>query len=253
MSRRVSRPSGRLLTGAGPLGTVELGNGSRTSLWRSRALSSCRRFGWAVVASTSSSSARCALRCSADDGGGLVGWVESTRGVPVAGARRLHLRQGHPRRQPRHARRQPGPVRAALAARRAPTRCARSARPRALGGAARDGAAEPRRPLHAEPDAGRREGRGDAAAEATATSQARVALARAPQAPLGAGDGRRPTLPRADDGKAPALAATAALADARRARRQRGARGHSAARAACPEAGGSGCPAGWARCSCRAG
>ena len=48
-------------------------------------MSSCRGFGWAVVASTVlsplvSGSAR------ADEGGGLVGWVESTRGAPVAGA-----------------------------------------------------------------------------------------------------------------------------------------------------------------------
>ena len=48
-------------------------------------MSSCRRLGWAVVASTVFV-ARRVLRAAADDGGGLVGWVESTRGVPVAGA-----------------------------------------------------------------------------------------------------------------------------------------------------------------------
>jgi hypothetical protein len=48
-------------------------------------LSSCRTFGWAVVASTILATVVGAPLC-ADDGGGLVGWVESTRGVPVAGA-----------------------------------------------------------------------------------------------------------------------------------------------------------------------
>ena len=47
-------------------------------------MSSCRRFGWAVVASTILSPLVSLAR--ADEGGGLVGWVESTRGVPVAGA-----------------------------------------------------------------------------------------------------------------------------------------------------------------------
>jgi outer membrane receptor protein involved in Fe transport len=47
-------------------------------------LSSCRRFGWAVVASAFLSPL--AVSAEADEGGGLVGWVESTRGVPVAGA-----------------------------------------------------------------------------------------------------------------------------------------------------------------------
>ena len=70
------------MTGAA-LGTVELGNGSRIPLEVS-ALSSCRRFGWAVVASTILSPLVSLAR--ADEGGGLVGWVESTRGVPVAGA-----------------------------------------------------------------------------------------------------------------------------------------------------------------------
>jgi len=50
-------------------------------------LSSCRRFGWVVFASASVSlyPVVCA-EVRADDGGGLVGWVESTRGAPVAGA-----------------------------------------------------------------------------------------------------------------------------------------------------------------------
>ena len=48
-------------------------------------MSSCRRLGWAVVASVIVHPAVCA-RALADDGGGLVGWVESSRGAPVAGA-----------------------------------------------------------------------------------------------------------------------------------------------------------------------
>jgi hypothetical protein len=49
------------------------------------ALSSCRRFGWAVVASVFAHPLVCA-EAQADEGGGLVGWVESSRGAPVAGA-----------------------------------------------------------------------------------------------------------------------------------------------------------------------
>ncbi len=48
-------------------------------------MSSCRGFGWAVVASTVLSTLTSA-DARADEGGGLVGWVESTRGAPVAGA-----------------------------------------------------------------------------------------------------------------------------------------------------------------------
>ena len=48
-------------------------------------MSSCRGFGWAVVASTVLSTLTSA-EARADEGGGLVGWVESTRGAPVAGA-----------------------------------------------------------------------------------------------------------------------------------------------------------------------
>jgi hypothetical protein len=48
------------------------------------ALSSCRRLGWVVVASVLLLSGR--SLAIADDSGGLVGWVESTRGAPVAGA-----------------------------------------------------------------------------------------------------------------------------------------------------------------------
>ncbi len=48
-------------------------------------MSSCRGIGWAVVASTVLSPLASTM-ASADEGGGLVGWVESTRGVPVAGA-----------------------------------------------------------------------------------------------------------------------------------------------------------------------
>jgi hypothetical protein len=45
-------------------------------------LSSCRRTGWAVLATVMSAPAV----CTAGDDGGVVGWVESSRGVPVAGA-----------------------------------------------------------------------------------------------------------------------------------------------------------------------
>jgi hypothetical protein len=48
-------------------------------------LNSCRRLGWAVVASTVFAPAL-GFALPPDDGGGLVGWVESTHGVPVAGA-----------------------------------------------------------------------------------------------------------------------------------------------------------------------
>ena len=48
-------------------------------------MSSCRGFGWAVVASTILSPLT-SPQARGDEGGGLVGWVESTRGVPVAGA-----------------------------------------------------------------------------------------------------------------------------------------------------------------------
>jgi hypothetical protein len=61
-----------------------MGNGSDIPLEVS-ALSSCRGFGWAVVASTILSPLT-SPQARADEGGGLVGWVESTRGVPVAGA-----------------------------------------------------------------------------------------------------------------------------------------------------------------------
>jgi hypothetical protein len=48
-------------------------------------LRSCRGFGWAAVASTILSPA-VSPQARGDEGGGLVGWVESTRGAPVAGA-----------------------------------------------------------------------------------------------------------------------------------------------------------------------
>ena len=48
-------------------------------------MSSCRRFGWAVVASVFVHPWVCA-EAQADEGGGLVGWVEGSRGAPVAGA-----------------------------------------------------------------------------------------------------------------------------------------------------------------------
>src|SRR5512134_2087305 len=62
-----------------------MGNGSDIPLEVS-ALSSCRGFGWAVVASASSILSPVVSSAAQGDGGGLVGWVESTRGVPVAGA-----------------------------------------------------------------------------------------------------------------------------------------------------------------------
>jgi TonB-dependent receptor-like protein/carboxypeptidase family protein len=45
-------------------------------------LSSCHRTGWAVLATVMS----VPTVCAAGDDGGVVGWVESSRGVPVAGA-----------------------------------------------------------------------------------------------------------------------------------------------------------------------
>jgi len=47
-------------------------------------LSSCRRAGWAVLASVIGAPVVCAAPLP--DDGGVVGWVESTRGAPVAGA-----------------------------------------------------------------------------------------------------------------------------------------------------------------------
>ena len=87
MRRRAGGTRGRaplVLTRPAPLDTVENANGAYIPL-EDRALSSCRRLGWAVVASVFVPPVVCAGR-SADDGGGLVGWVESTRGAPVAGA-----------------------------------------------------------------------------------------------------------------------------------------------------------------------
>ncbi len=49
-------------------------------------MSSCRGLGWAVVASTFLSPLSSTEARGGDEGGGLVGWVESTRGAPVAGA-----------------------------------------------------------------------------------------------------------------------------------------------------------------------
>jgi TonB dependent receptor-like, beta-barrel/Carboxypeptidase regulatory-like domain len=74
---------GRLLTGPPAPDTVENVNGANILLEDS-ALSSCRRFGWAVLATVMSAPAVCAA--PSPDDGGVVGWVESTRGVPVAGA-----------------------------------------------------------------------------------------------------------------------------------------------------------------------
>ena len=47
---------------------------------------SCRRPGWAVGTSAILLCAGLAAPVAADEGGGLVGWVESTGGVPIAGA-----------------------------------------------------------------------------------------------------------------------------------------------------------------------
>ncbi len=156
-------------------------------------MSSCRRLGWAVVASVLVAPWVCAP-VRADDGGGLVGWVESTRGAPVARGRRLHLRQGHPGRQPHHPGRQPGAVRAPLAPGGLLHAAGHRQRPPALGRAAGHRAAEPRRAVHPQPRPGRREaggrrGRGDAR-RGPLGEPARVALARAPQAPLRARGGR---------------------------------------------------------------
>ena len=117
-------------------------------------MSSCRRLGWAVVASTVFAPAL-GFALPPDDGGGLVGWVESTHGVPVAGALvsifgkgirggslvTLADSQGQfvlpslPAGILHAARGEPGA--------------------RALGGPARDRAPEPRRALDAEPRAAR--------------------------------------------------------------------------------------------------
>jgi hypothetical protein len=50
------------------------------------ALSSCRRFGCAVVVASAMLAPAAQVEALADEGGGLVGWVESTHGAPVAGA-----------------------------------------------------------------------------------------------------------------------------------------------------------------------
>jgi len=71
------------LTEPVPPDTVKTANGANILLEDS-ALSSYRRFGWAVLASVVSAPVVCAA--PAADDGGVVGWVESTRGVPVAGA-----------------------------------------------------------------------------------------------------------------------------------------------------------------------
>ncbi len=88
MSRRAGRPrpgaGSPLLTRPAPLMTVETANGAYIPQ-EVYGLSSCRRIGWAVVASVFVHPVVCA-GASADEGGGLVGWVESTRGAPVAGA-----------------------------------------------------------------------------------------------------------------------------------------------------------------------
>src|SRR5512138_3572568 len=61
--------------------TVEFTKGA-IRLLGGRHLSSYRRFGWVVVAST----VLVPIPASAAEDGGVVGWVESTRGVPLAGA-----------------------------------------------------------------------------------------------------------------------------------------------------------------------
>jgi TonB dependent receptor-like, beta-barrel/Carboxypeptidase regulatory-like domain len=72
------------LTGPVPLDTVKNANGVHILLEDSE-LNSCRRSGWVVVASALVFPAVCA-GAPVDDGGGLVGWVESAQGAPVAGA-----------------------------------------------------------------------------------------------------------------------------------------------------------------------
>ena len=99
------------------------------------------------------------------------------------------LRQGDPRREPRHALRQPGPVRAAVAAARLVHAARGRQRARAFGRPARHGAAEPRLALHPEPDAGGREAAAGHAGVGRGEEPPRVGLAHAAQAALGAGDG----------------------------------------------------------------
>ena len=107
-------------------------------------MSSCRGFGWAVVASTVlsplvSGSAR------ADQGGGLVGWVESTRGAPVAGALVSIFGKGIRGGSLVTLADSQGQFGASVPAARLLHAARDRHGPRALGGPARDGAAESRR------------------------------------------------------------------------------------------------------------
>ena len=236
--------------GAGPLVRSSLATGL-VSPWRSR-VEFLRRLALGWWSLPRSSRRRCA-RHAGGRGGGLVGWVESTRGVPVAGAL-VSCSARDPRRQPRDARRQ----------RRASSRCPRcppgSYTLRALGhghepSAARHVTVLPNHdalftlsltPVSEKADDARRERH-----EAT-RQPGRVALARPPQAAVGAGDGRPRAARAADDGKRPSLAtpmlgALGALdgsvelaATVRLARPCRSVPAASARRWA------------WARCSCRA-
>ncbi len=72
-----------LLTGAGAADTVVGAYRERIPLEAS-ALRTCRPRGWIVVSSLFA--ALCVPASSTADQGGLVGWVESSRGVPIAGA-----------------------------------------------------------------------------------------------------------------------------------------------------------------------
>jgi len=84
MRRRRESGEPSVLTGFPPPDTVEDADGACIPL-EECALSSCRRLGWVVVASALAAS-WVGTRALAGEGGGLVGWVESTRGAPVAGA-----------------------------------------------------------------------------------------------------------------------------------------------------------------------
>ena len=196
--RRITRRS--VDTGPRPLIRSKCQRGVHP-LWRTRALSSCRRFGWAVVASV----LVCPLVCAAppaDDGGGLVG-----------------LGREHARRARSPAPSSPSSARASAAAAssRSPTARGSSCSPRcppgsytlrAIGTGHQPSAAQhvtvlPNRdalftlsltPVGEKPAAEAAPTRGDAV-----RGRARVALAGAPQAALRPGDGRPRRAATADE------------------------------------------------------
>ncbi len=171
-------------------------------------MSSCRRVGWAVLASAILAPVVCAGPLP--DDGGVVGMGREHPWGARGRRRRVHLRQGHPGRQPDHAGRRPGAVRPAFPPRRLLHAARHRLRPPALGGPARHRAAEPGRALHPEPDPGGREaGRRGERRGGGLRRRARVALAGAAQATLRPRDGR-PRHRTAGNESAPALSLPAA-------------------------------------------